>query len=297
MKKKGLLSSENKVVNIIIILIVCIIMFSQSFAISNNLGAVDIFKSVINHNSIYFLLLIYFVLLKFNIGKKYFNYMNVLLIVIYLIKLIGSVLTLFQSLYLSTILVLLIDFIIFIYLTHTMTRDTRFWKDLSLEKSLFNELGNDWYFDSIFICSSILLLVDLIGSTSLHGIILAILDYLFILLFARYIYLYHMYLEDKNLFKTKSIEYVDIENSVKESLEDIGDRVDDTIESVKDDIKAVSDELELDDIKDKTLELVDEVKDEAVKVVKEQVEDTKKKTTKKKSLKKTVKKETKKGSK
>ena len=49
-------------------------ILSQSFAINNNLGAVEIFRNILNHNSIYLFMLLYFVSLKTYFGKKYFNY-------------------------------------------------------------------------------------------------------------------------------------------------------------------------------------------------------------------------------
>ena len=61
------------VTNIIIGLIAIIIILSQSFAINNNLSTQAILRSIINHNSIYLIVLVYFVALKTNIGKKYFD--------------------------------------------------------------------------------------------------------------------------------------------------------------------------------------------------------------------------------
>ena len=62
------------VTNVILGLILLIIILSQSFAINNNMSTTDILSSILNHNSIYLLALVYFMSLKFSAGRKYFDF-------------------------------------------------------------------------------------------------------------------------------------------------------------------------------------------------------------------------------
>ena len=94
--EKNWYNSANVITNLIIITILFIMISSQSFA-ANGDNSFKLITSMINHNITYVLILIYFVLLKFKIGKKYFNYLNLFLLVLYLISTITSLLTLFQS--------------------------------------------------------------------------------------------------------------------------------------------------------------------------------------------------------
>ena len=63
-----------RVTNYILIVILAIILCSQSFA--NSTLSLALFTSVINHNSVYLLVFVYFILIQFSFGKKYFNYLN-----------------------------------------------------------------------------------------------------------------------------------------------------------------------------------------------------------------------------
>ena len=62
------------ITNLIIVIISIFIIASQSLA--NGELSFALFSSVINHNSIYILALLYFILLKFSFGQKIFNYMK-----------------------------------------------------------------------------------------------------------------------------------------------------------------------------------------------------------------------------
>ena len=72
-EKDSVFNNARSITGIIICLILFIILLSQSWAISNNLSPIIIFRSILNHNSLYFLLLIYFIGIKLEIGKKYFG--------------------------------------------------------------------------------------------------------------------------------------------------------------------------------------------------------------------------------
>lgn len=189
--------NPNIITNLIIIFIGIIIILSQSFAINNNLSTGEILRSIINHNSLYLILLVYFVGLKTKIGKKYFDFFNVFLILLYFINAITSILTIFQSFSLEALVDCVLQLVLFIYLFHTMFRRTRIWKDFHLNKSPFSEIKNDAYFSSVVILASILWAVDLIVTTTPDGTILTCLDTAFLLLFDRYIFLYGCFLENK----------------------------------------------------------------------------------------------------
>ena len=57
-------------------LIIVTILLSQSFAIKNGLGAVEILSSILTHNSIYLCVCLYFIALKTKFGKRYFVYLE-----------------------------------------------------------------------------------------------------------------------------------------------------------------------------------------------------------------------------
>ena len=73
--------NPDKITTIAISILFLIIVLSQSYAVQNNLGTNDILRSLLNHNSIYLLGLVYFIPLKIIAGKKYFNYFNLFLII------------------------------------------------------------------------------------------------------------------------------------------------------------------------------------------------------------------------
>lgn len=229
--------NPNFVTNIIIGLIIIIIILSQSFAINNNLSTNMIFRSIINHNIIYLISLVYFVLLKTHIGKKYFNFLNVFLALLYLVTSITALLTVFQSFSLTSLVNLAMHLVILIYIVHTFFRNTRVWGDFNLEKSPFSEINNDTYLYIIVVLSVILLAINLIFTTSVDGTFLSILDTVYIIFFARYIYLYGVFLEKKyNINTSKDI--------ISDIVDDISDKA----------------SLAIDEIKDKTKEVLDDVK-------------------------------------
>ena len=122
---------------LIIVVILMMFVSSQSFAVVGD-SSFRLFSSVINHNTSYLLVLFYFVAIKFHFGKKYFNYFNVFLIFVYLLLSITSFLTVIQSFSFNTIFIFLENIILLIYLSHTMFRDTRVWKEFKLLLYLLN---------------------------------------------------------------------------------------------------------------------------------------------------------------
>ena len=256
------------VTNFIIALIAVIIILSQSFAINNNLSAQEILGSIINHNSVYLIVLVYFVALKTKIGKRYFDFLNVFLILLYFIIAITSILTLFQSFSLETLVDCALHLILFVYLFHTLFRRTRVWNEFNLVKSAYNEIKNDAYFYSIIVLTVVLLAIDLIATTTFDGTILSCLDAIFMVLFARYIFLYGCFLDnkEKKINPTTSVE------EIKEKVEQVKDKLDEVVDDITDSVE-------------KKIDSVQEVIDGTLSDKKEDT--TKKETKKKKTTRKT----------
>ena len=264
-EKESIFNNASDITSIILGLIILIILLSQSWAISSNVSAVIMFRSILNHNSIYFLLLIYFIGIKTNIGKKYFNHLNLFLMLLYLINSISSLLTTIQAFSLNTLLAFLINIVVFIYLFHTMLRGTRVWKDYKLKNSPFNEISNEWYYDFLLIVPTILLIVNLMSSTSLNGVAISLMDYFYILLFARYIYLYREFLDSKAINSKNPGNFDDIKDKVMDTADDIKDMVVDTAKDVKDKVDDFVEDNKIDEkvdsVKDKVVDTAKDIKD------------------------------------
>ena len=173
------------------------IIMSQVFAVKNNIGAINTFRSLLNHNTIYIIGLIYFILINTSF-KKYFNTINIIYIFIYLFIVIGSILTVFQSFGLVTLITLIINFLLLIYMIYAFLFNTRLWKEFRIFIIPMDEVNNEWYFYSICMLSIFLLLVNLVGAVNFDGIVLSIFDMIYTCFFARYIYLYKNYEINKN---------------------------------------------------------------------------------------------------
>lgn len=198
--------NPNFITTLGIIVLVLIIVLSQSFAVKNNLGTNDILRSLLNHNSIYLLGLAYFIPLKTASGKKYFNYLNVFLIVVYAIFTTTSILTIIQSFGLTSLVSLGINIVFLVYMIHSLLMNTRIWKEFKLEKSPFNDLSNDNYFYTIIVLAIILLTVNLIEASTFDGVVIAILASAYTCLLSRFIYLYKKHVELKKSKKEKTKE-------------------------------------------------------------------------------------------
>jgi len=267
MEKKNKISwidDARKITTILIVLMVAIIILSQSFAINNNLSTLDILRNIVNHNVVYLLLLIYFVSIKTYFGKKNFNYFSLILIAIYLITSITSLLNLIQSFSLSAIISFVLNITLFIYISHVFLRNTRLWKELNLSKSPFNELSNDWLLSAAIVLTVTKLAVTLIFTTSIDGAFLSFLDCIFGCLFVRYIYLYRDYLDKKKIDANNEGDFSEYRELLNEAAEiDLGetidaikDKVDDIGDSVKDGVTQMLDKTDIDE---KIIETKDKV--------------------------------------
>ena len=294
--------NPNLITTFIIGVIALIIINSQSFAINNNLSAMSILSNILNHNSIYLFVCAYFIALKTKIGKKYFDFLNLFLIVIHAITSVTSTLSIFQSFGLSSLVNLAIDLLILIYLIHTLLRSTSIWKGLGLSKSPFNEITNSGYFYSILVFSISLLAVNLISTTSFDGTILTLIECLYTLLFIRYVYLYGEFLNLRNISVNNDGNFDKYRDAIRDGVENLGEKVSDFVDDLQEKVDDIKDEIadkieeanlddKFNDIKDKVSEVTDKVVEKA-KDIKEDIEtkvdkvssDIKKKDTSKKKV-------------
>ena len=270
-KKNKWYDSAGIITSLIIGTIVLIIIFSQSFVLGRN-GSLELFTSIINHNSIYLFILGYFVLIKFYIGKRYFNYISAFLIFIYFITTTTSFLTLIQAFSLNSSLDFLLNVLLLIYLVHTLMRDTRIWREFYLSKSPFNEIPNEFMFYSILVISMILLAVNLISTVVISGVVISILDTIYIMLLARYIYLYRVFLDKKKVDVGDNMNMDDIKKTIKEIDKNVSKTVDDIGKNINDYVV----EKGIDKKIDKAVEATKEAGKEIGKNMKEAAKDIKK---------------------
>lgn len=201
-KEKDWFDSPRLVTYVIIGLLVILIILSQSFAINSQLGTTDIVRSILNHNSIYVLTLIYFALLHFKVGKKYFDHLNVIMLIFFGLITLASMFTVFQSFGLASLLQLGINILFTVYFLYAFISNTVIGKELHLSTSVIVELKNEQYFYLITTLLVFHLVVALINSTSFESIVISLLEVLFYFLFARYISLYKEY-DDMKLSSSK----------------------------------------------------------------------------------------------
>jgi hypothetical protein len=255
-KKVKWYDNGNKITSIIIAVIFIIIISSQSFAVGQSFSF-ELLGSIINHNSIYLFVLVYFVFLKFSFGKKYFNYLNVGLFLIYFISAFTSLLTVVQSFSLDSLLDFAVSFILIIYMLHTLFRDTLVWKEFK--------------FYSIVLVSFTLLIINLISTVVLSGVVISILDTMYIVLFGRYIYLYRDYLDKNKIDADNEGNFDAIKETIKTTVDDTTDKVKTAIEDAKIDEK-------INDAKETIIDTAKDVKeklDDAADKVKTAIEDAK----------------------
>ena len=217
-KEKDFFDSPSMITFIIIGLLIILIILSQSFAIQSHLGATDIFRSIINHNSIYLLSLIYFILIRVKFGKKYFDYLNVIMFVFYFLTTFASLFTIFQSFGFSSILSLSFNVILTLYFGYSFFSATAIGKDLKLTDSPLAEIKNIQYFYLLIAIIVIDLIVSLISVGNFEDVVVYLLEAMYEFLLVRYIYLYKEHIEHK---KDKSNEVVKMDT--KEEVKDSSD--------------------------------------------------------------------------
>ena len=216
--EKDFFDSPSMITYILIGLLVVLIILSQSFAIQSHMEAGDIFRSIINHNSIYLVSLIYFILIRVKFGKKYFDYLNVVMFVFYLLTTFASLFTIFQSFGFDSILNLAFNVLITLYFGYSFFTSTVIGKDLRLSDSPLAEINNGQYYYLLIGIIAISLIVSLVSVNSFEDVVVYLLEAIYQFMFVRYIYLYKEYIERKELeaFKEKEKK----EEKVEEVKED-----------------------------------------------------------------------------
>lgn len=116
---------------ILIGIIGLIILGSQSNSLIEGVSALKLVQNILNHNITYMIMFLYFVALHTKFGKKYFDYSNVLLMLFLFIIFVTSMLTVFQSFTLASLLSLISNLLIFVYFLHTFSRKLDFGKNLN----------------------------------------------------------------------------------------------------------------------------------------------------------------------
>ena len=195
--EKDFFDSPSMITFILIGLLVVLIILSQSFAIQSHMEAGDIFRSIINHNSIYLVSLIYFILIRVKFGKKYFDYLNLIMFTFYLLTTFASLFTIFQSFGFSSILTLAFNVLITLYFGYSFFTSTVIGKDLKLSDSPLAEINNGQYYYLLIGIIAISLIVSLISVNSFEDVVVYLLEAIYQFMFVRYIYLYKEYIERK----------------------------------------------------------------------------------------------------
>mgnify|MGYP005803312451 FL=1 len=216
--EKDFFDSPSMITYILIGLLVVLIILSQSFAIQSHMEAGDIFRSIINHNSIYLVSLIYFILIRVKFGKKYFDYLNVVMFVFYLLTTFASLFTIFQSFGFDSILNLAFNVLITLYFGYSFFTSTVIGKDLRLSDSPLAEINNGQYYYLLIGIIAISLIVSLVSVNSFEDVVVHLLEAIYKFMFVRYVYLYKEYIERKELEASKKKEKK--EETVEEVEED-----------------------------------------------------------------------------
>jgi len=278
-KKKEMSWYDNPglICNIILFVLFLIIISSQSLGVKSELSMSDLFSNILNLNTTYLIVLLYFVIIKFKYGKRYFSFFNIILLILYFIVSVTSFLSIFQSFQIVTFLMLLINIVIFIQIFHTILRDTRVWKEFHLDRSPFNEIKGNGYFYAIFTLCILYLLINLItiNVDQFSGVVITLLVSVFYILFSRYFLLYGNYLDEKKVNSTNIGNFDEIKKSVDGTVEKVKDSIDtEKIEEFGSKVEKSIDDA-VDKISDTTREIVKDVKTD--------IETKKKKKAKKKA--------------
>ena len=268
--------------NLLLFVLILIIICSQSLGGKSDLSAADLFSNVLNLNTIYVIVLLYFIIIKFKYGKRYFSFFNIILLVLYFIVSVTSFLSLFQSFQIVTFLMLLLNIVIFIQLFHTVLRGTKLWGEFHLDRSPFNEINANGYFYAIFTSSILYLLINLITTsvTQFSGVVITLFVSIYYILFSRYLLLYSNYLDEKRENHLNSGSF----DNIKKSVDSVVEKVKDSVNTEK--IEEIGSKVE--EKIDNTVEKITDTTNEMVSNVKDNLEEKKKKKNKNKSNSKKV---------
>ncbi len=203
-EEKEWYDNPNLITTMLIGVIILSILLSQSFAIRNHLDTATIFRSILNHNSLYLFALVYFIFLKTKVGRRYFHFLNIFVSIFFCLITVASMFTIFQSFGLSSLVSLALNIVMTIYFIYVFIRDTVIGTELKITSAPMDEVNNNQYFYAICALIVVALIVDLIGASTFDGIVIALLDSVYYGLFARYIFLYKEYQDRKKVIAQAS---------------------------------------------------------------------------------------------
>ena len=203
-EEKEWYDNPNLITTMLIGVIILSILLSQSFAIRNHLDTATIFRSILNHNSLYLFALVYFIFLKTKVGRRYFHFLNIFVSIFFCLITFASMFTIFQSFGLSSLVSLALNIVMTIYFIYVFIRDTVIGTELKITSAPMDEVNNNQYFYAICALIVVALIVDLIGASTFDGIVIALLDSVYYGLFARYIFLYKEYQDRKKVIAQAS---------------------------------------------------------------------------------------------
>ena len=287
-KEKTLWLNNPNILSSLILLVIFLIIVSNQGYIANG-NTKEIMSNVVNNNTIFILVFIYFACLKFKFGKKNFNILNIILLFLYFIFALTTALQLFKVFSIIALLYALINILLFIQLFHTLLRDTRYWEDYGIEKSPFNELDEDFYFNGILLLSVLYLVVNMLALDQVRDLSVSLFTSIYYIFFSRFVYLYDKHLDKKKKHVNNSGNF----DELREKIDEVTDQIKDNsiIKSIGEAADKITDKV--DDLVDKGEDKLDKATDK-INEIKEEIKPktTKKvtKTTKKSTSKKTTKK-------
>ncbi len=221
-EEKEWYDNPNMITTMLIAVSILVIILSQSFAIRNHLDAGTILRSIINYNSFYLLALVYFILIKTKIGRRYFPFLNILISIFFCLITVASTFTIFLSFGLTSVVDLALNLVLTIYFIYVFIHDTVIGTELKMKETPMDEVNNSQYFYAICGLVVVALVVSLIGANTFDEVVLALLDSIYYALFARYIFLYKEFQDKKKLSKRKKNKKIEKkEDSIVEEEKEV----------------------------------------------------------------------------
>lgn len=194
------------ITTILIGLIIIILIMSQSYAIRNHYGFLYVIRALLNSSSVYLMYLIYLIFLKTKVGKKYFNMMNLIASFVFVLLTLAAILTVIQFPSIGSMVNAVQSLLLSVYFTYVFLEDSKIYEQLGLKKLQFSTVSNDQYFYILLGLIGVGLIVSLIQMVDFTGVVLALLESVFMVGFVRYIYLYQAFKETKKEEKLEQKE-------------------------------------------------------------------------------------------
>lgn len=196
-KEKEWYDDANIVTSVLIGILILILIISQAFAIRHQMGIDYMLRSLFNYNTVYVFFLSYFVLLKTKVGKRYFQLMNVILIILEVLVLFGSILNVIQFFGLGTLFHLIMNLVLLTYMGYVLLKETKIWELFHFDGLQLHLIKNNQFFTALSFINIIILVIELIDSIEFDHVVLKLMECIYMIGFARYLYLYQDYQEEK----------------------------------------------------------------------------------------------------